>query len=179
MNFCKYTLILLTIFFPAYLFSQDSLSVHTNALSLKNLHKIDEGVYRSDQPDVEDFAILKALGIQEVLNLRSWHGDDDEAQNVEIILHRVKMNAHDIDDEDVIQALKIIKNRQGNILIHCKHGADRTGVICAMYRIIFQNWTKEEALDELVNGGFGYHSIFVNIPQYIKEVDLDMIKSQL
>ncbi len=157
-------------------FAQNSV-IYIDTLSLKNMYEIDKGVYRSEQPDEYAFAELEAFGIKEVLNLRNWHSDDDEAENTNIILHRIKMNAHHITDDDVVQALKIIKNRQGNILIHCKHGSDRTGVICAMYRIIFQGWTKESALDELVNGGFGFHSVFANIPRYIKNVDVEKIKS--
>ena len=166
------------IIFSCCLFAQQT-STRINTLSLKNLYEIDQGVYRSEQPNKDGFQELQSFGITEVLNLRFWHSDKDEAKGTDIILHRVKMNAHHIEDEDVIKALKIIKNRQGNILIHCKHGSDRTGVICAMYRIIFQNWSKEDALDELKNGGFGYHSIYKNIVRYIEKVDVEKIKLQI
>ena len=34
----------------------------------------------------------------------------------------------------------------GPFLIHCQHGADRTGLMSAMYRILEQGWTPEDAL---------------------------------
>ena len=176
--FHKSCLLFSLIIFSCCLFAQQAIT-HIDVLPLKNMYEIDKGVYRSEQPDKIDFQELQTFGIKEVLNLRFWHSDKDEAMETDIILHRVKMNAHHIENEDVVKALKIIKNRQGNILIHCKHGADRTGVICAMYRIIFQNWSKEDALDELKNGGFGHHSIFKNIARYIEKVDVEKIKLQI
>ena len=63
--------------------------------------------------------------------------------------------------------------------MHCLHGADRTGVIIAIYRIIYQGWTKSQAIDEMENGGFNFHSIFFNIPAYINNADIPVIKAAL
>jgi hypothetical protein len=41
------------------------------------------------------------------------------------------------------------------ILFHCKAGLHRTGVLAALYRQEYQGWSKEEALRELKNNGFG------------------------
>lgn len=89
------------------------------------------------------------------------------------------MEAEDIKDNDVVAALRILRDCGKPVLVHCKHGADRTGLIVAMYRIVFQNWTKEEALDELLHGGFSFHPVFKNIPQYIMKMDVDLLKKQL
>ena len=68
---------------------------------------------------------------------------------------------------------------RGPVLMHCKHGADRTGLVSAMYRILYQNWTREQALDELVNGGYGYHSLWKNIPEYLKKVDIEAVRQKV
>jgi len=47
-----------------------------------------------------------------------------------------------------------------------------------MYRMVYQNWNKEQASDELMNGGYGYHSMWKNIPSYIRKVDIEKIRSQ-
>lgn len=88
------------------------------------------------------------------------------------------MNTWHIEDEDIIAALRAIRNAEklGPVLLHCQHGADRTGVVTAMYRIVFQKWSKEKALDELQSGGFGYHAIWANIPRYLRTVDVDKIR---
>ena len=159
------------------LFSQTVIKI--DSLGLNNLYQIDEGVFRSEQPDKLDFAQLEKLGITEVLNLRRWHSDDKEAKNTNLILYHVPMRAGKVKENNVVQALKIIQNRKGNILIHCKHGADRTGLIVAMYRIVFQNYTKEQAIKEMTEGGFGFHSIYKNIIEYIQQADIEKIKNQL
>lgn len=89
------------------------------------------------------------------------------------------MNAHHINDHDVVLALKAIQNRKGKLVFHCRHGSDRTGAIAAMYRLVFQNWSKAEAISELMNGGYGFHHIYSNIPNYIQQVDVEKIRNGL
>lgn len=143
-----------------------------------NLYKVNDSIYRSEQPDSFDIQTLKQLGIKSILNLRFKHHDSVFIGKSSPELYAVNMKAQRIKDKDVINALKIMEKAPKPILIHCKHGSDRTGVILAMYRIVFQNWTKEQALDELKNGGYGFHKIFMNIPAYIKKVDIEKIKAK-
>lgn len=147
---------------------------------LKNFYRIDEGVYRSEQPTKKDFKALEEFGIEEVLNLRRWHSDEDEVDvNSPLILHRIKTNAHSIDANELVEALRVIRNRQGPILIHCRHGSDRTGAVVAMYRIVFQDVSKEEAIAEMKEGDFGFHSIYVNIVRTIRKIDVDAVKARV
>ena len=146
---------------------------------LDNWYKISDDVYRSEQPSKKAFKKLEEAGIKSVLNFRLYHTDNDEAKKTKLDLFLVKMDASNIKDDEVIEALKIMRKAKKPILIHCKHGADRTGVMCAMYRNIEQGWSKQEALDELLNGGYGFHTVFKNIPEYIKNVDIEKIKSKL
>jgi hypothetical protein len=41
------------------------------------------------------------------------------------------------------------------VLIHCRAGLHRTGVIAAVYRMEYQGWTPHEAISELKAHGFG------------------------
>jgi protein tyrosine/serine phosphatase len=41
------------------------------------------------------------------------------------------------------------------VLIHCKAGLHRTGVMTAVYRMEYQNWTPTEAIREVKLNGFG------------------------
>ena len=68
---------------------------------------------------------------------------------------------------------------KGPFLIHCKHGADRTGLMSAMFRIVEQGWSKEAAIREMVNGGYGYHRVWGNIVRYIEQVDVERIRARL
>lgn len=146
---------------------------------LDNWYQLDEKVYRASQPDRDGFKDAIKFGIKNVLNLRDNHSDNSEAKGLKIKLHRVEMEADDVIEKDLIAALKIIKNSDGPILIHCWHGSDRTGLVCAMYRITFQNWSKEEAIDELLNGGYGFHKMYDNLPSWIQNVDVAKFKSKI
>lgn len=146
---------------------------------LVNLYRIDTDVYRSEQPSSADFAALQAYGIREVLNLRNRHSDKDEASGTTIKLHRLKMKAHTVSEDQLIDALRVIKNRKGPIVFHCHHGSDRTGAVCAMYRIVFQGVSKQKAIQEMTEGGFGFHRIYKNIIRTIEEADVERIKREV
>jgi protein tyrosine/serine phosphatase len=147
--------------------------------NLHNWYQVDQLVYRSEQPDAEAMAEVEKFGIRRVLTLREYHDDEDETKASGLQIFRIPMNAAKIETKDVVQALKIIKASDEPILVHCWHGSDRTGTVIAMYRIVEQGWSKEAAIDELKNGGYGYHSIYGNIIDFINNADIDNLKKQI
>lgn len=146
---------------------------------LKNFYRIGNDIYRSDQPSAACFKALEKFGIKEVLNLRNFHNDNREAKGTHITLHRLRTRASKIRLTALINALRIIRNRKGPILIHCWHGSDRTGAICAMYRIIFQHVDKNTAIHEMVEGEFGFHMIFDDIIDVIYHANIHKIRREL
>jgi len=149
-------------------------------VELGNFYRVSDELYRSRQPDDEEMEQLKAMGIRSVLNLREYHSDDGKAKNTGIVLYRVAMNAGEINDALVEKALDDIAAAPKPILVHCWHGSDRTGAIVAMYRMVFQNWPRQQAIDEFLNGGFGYHKNFYpNIERYLETVDINRFKQRL
>jgi tyrosine-protein phosphatase SIW14 len=52
------------------------------------------------------------------------------------------------------------------IFVHCQHGQDRTGVIVALYRIFYEQWTPQAAHDEMMNMGF--HPELVPLNHYFE-----------
>ncbi|BBB24999.1 phosphatase domain-containing putative toxin [Amphritea japonica] len=147
---------------------------------LNNIYRVDEHLYRSEQPDDEAFPQLAAFGIKAILNLREFHTDEDEAGKTELKLHQLKLRTGKVTENQLIEALRVIKNSKNPILVHCWHGSDRTGTVVAAYRIIEQNWSKEQALDEMINGGYGYHaSIFPNLVELINGLDVKRVRAAL
>jgi protein tyrosine/serine phosphatase len=145
-----------------------------------NLYQVNDYIYRSLQPTAAGMKNLKTLGVKKIINLRNFHSDKDELEGVDIKLYEADINTWHIKESDVVSVLKILRDTaNGPYLVHCQHGADRTGLICAMYRLVFQNWTKEEALNEMQNGGYGYHEVWRNIPKFIREADVADIKKQV
>ncbi|MEW6078792.1 MAG: dual specificity protein phosphatase family protein [Thermodesulfobacteriota bacterium] len=146
---------------------------------LENWYQVDQKVYRSSQPGAVDMKTVEAFGIKEVLNLRDRHSDKDDARDTSLLLHRVETEADDLSEDQILEALKIIKNAKGPILVHCRYGADRTGAVIAAYRVIMQGWSKDDAIDEMVNGGFGFHKRYDNLIERIQNLDVDRIKREL
>ena len=145
-----------------------------------NLYKINNNLYRSAQPTKQGMNNLKIIGIKTIINLRAFHSDTDEARNTGLLNEEVSVNTWHIKDKDVIRVLRIVlKKQNGPILIHCQHGADRTGIMIAMYRIVEQGWSKDEAIREMVDGGYGFHSIWSNAIDYVKNVDIEKFKNEV
>ncbi len=145
-----------------------------------NLHKLDDNLYRSAQPTKQGMKNLKKLGVRTIINLRAFHSDTAKVRGTGLLDEELGVKTWHIEDEDVIRVLRIIREKEnGPFLIHCQQGADRAGVMSAMYRIVEQGWSKDEAIEEMVNGGYGFHSMWLNIIHYVKNEDIDKIKSAL
>lgn len=142
---------------------------------LNNFWQVNPWLYRSAQPYVDGFRELQQRGIGEVLDLRLYHLDVP-AEDTRLTLHRSPMFAADIDEKRVISALQVIANARQPVLVHCLHGSDRTGLVVAMYRVVCQDWSKQQAIEEMVNGGYGYHTLFGNIPGFIEKVDVAAVR---
>ena len=144
---------------------------------LPNLHRVTEDLYRGAQPTAEGMRELKKMGIKTVINLRSFHSDRDEIGDTGLAYEHIYMKAWHAEDEEVVRFLQIVTDDdRAPAFVHCQHGADRTGTMCAIYRIAVCGWTKEEAIEEMRQGGFGFHEIWGNLPEYIRDLDIEKIK---
>ncbi|MDT8301172.1 MAG: dual specificity protein phosphatase family protein [Sedimentisphaerales bacterium] len=142
-----------------------------------NLHKVSDDLYRGAQPSSDGMKQLEKLGIKTIINLRLVHSDRDEIENTELSYVHIPMATWNTQDEDVVRFLKIIMDSNNTpVFVHCQYGADRTGTMCAIYRIAIEGWNKIEAIDEMTKGGFGFHSIWKNLVDDIHSLDIDKIK---
>lgn len=145
---------------------------------IRNLHRVTKDLYRGAQPDEEGMAELERLGIRTILNLRNHHTNEEELEGRRLKSMRVRMSPTDVRDEHVVAFLKIVTDPANlPVFVHCQYGSDRTGVICAAWRIVVQAWTKEEALREMQGGGFGAHAIYEGMPKYIRSMDVAKIRA--
>lgn len=149
-------------------------------VDLGNFYRVSDELFRSRQPDDDDMPALQVMGIKSILNLREFHDDSEHANGYALELHRVPMNAGAINDEAMEQALMIIAQAKKPLLVHCWHGSDRTGAVVALYRMVFEGWPRERAIDEFVNGGYGYHeSVYSEITTYLQNVDIERFKKRV
>lgn len=147
-----------------------------------NLYRISPTVFRSEQPSAELIPYLKHNQIEVVINLRSRDQDSQVLANENFQLHHVPIHTWAIDREDLLEVMQLIQQaeqKQQKVLLHCYHGSDRTGASIAMYRIIFEHWPVEQALQEMKHGGYGFHKIWRNIGNLFSPENVKWIREQL
>ena len=148
----------------------------------ENFYQISADVFRSEQPDVNLVPQLKQNRIDVVINLRSRDLDSTQLKDQNLKLIHIPINTWSINREDLLQVMFEIQQAKAfeqKILIHCYHGSDRTGASIAMYRIIFEDWSTQEALDEMKYGGYGFHPIWINIEKIFNPENIKWIREQL
>ena len=110
----------------------------------RNLHQIGPGVYRSNQPSAAQLVALhRRLGVKAVLNLRGASGQGFHLFEVEtcaqlgIVLQDLALSARQAPSRAMLEALHdALRDLPRPLLIHCKSGADRTGLAAVMYQLL-------------------------------------------
>jgi protein tyrosine/serine phosphatase len=161
-------------------YSQANTLTKVASKQFKNLYKINDVLYRSEQPSKKGFKEIELIGVKTVLNLRRLRNNKKKAKdfNFNLVHHPIKTK--ELNESDILKALKIIKNSEHPVLVHCWHGSDRTGTIIAAYRLVFDNWSKKQAINEFQKENLGYHyNMYPQLLVLLKNLDVKKIKRQL
>ena len=144
---------------------------------LPNLHRVSDNLYRGAQPTAEGLKQLEKLGIKTVVNLRFLTSDRKMLKGTQLDYEHINTTTFTTETKNVIRFLKIATDPQRMpIFVHCHRGVDRTGVMCAAYRIVVEGWSKEEAIEEMTKGGFTSRPIKKNLLDYIRKMDIGKIR---
>lgn len=144
---------------------------------LPNLNKVSHDLYRSAQPSAMGMRNARRIGIRTVLNLRVFHSDADELAGTGLMGERISFKTWHPETEDMVKFLRIVTDpAKTPVLLHCQHGSDRTGTMSAVYRIVVQGWSKDDAVREMQAGGYGFHAIWQNLPPWIERLDVAALR---
>lgn len=143
-----------------------------------NLYRINDSIYRSEQPSKAGMAYLDSIGIRSLLSVRS-KSDSVLAREMKFSVYHVSMKPDSFTHDDVVRALAVLARSPKPIAVHCSRGADRTGLVIAAYRIVYGGWTKEQAIDEMRNGGYHFDQSLENMVRYLNVMDADQIRRQI
>lgn len=154
-------------------------AVPLDETGLDNLHMVSHDLYRGAQPDEEGMRRLKQMGIRTIVNLRSFHSDRDEIGLTGLAYEHIYMKPWHPETKEVVRFLQMVTDpARTPVFVHCQRGADRTGFMCAIYRIAVQGWSRERAIEEMTEGGFGFARSWRGLLRYLRKADIDAIKRQ-
>lgn len=124
-----------------------------------NFHVVvPDRMYRSRQLDkTELIHFLKTYQIKSIVNLRGVNTGADWYRDEKLVAHELGISHRDygisanreVSDEDLKAIMDIVRTAPTPILIHCKSGADRTGLIAALYQYAQGGRSAEEASSQL------------------------------
>ncbi|MGB7631887.1 MAG: tyrosine-protein phosphatase [Candidatus Deferrimicrobium sp.] len=126
------------------------------------------GILRGAQPKPEGYATLKAMGVKTVINLRTCHGERKAVESAGMRYVEIPMSFwKDVDPAEVQMALSVMTDPANQpVFVHCGRGADRTGVVAAVYRMEVDGWSEAEAEAEME--AFGFHEIWSQLKEFVR-----------
>lgn len=124
--------------------------------SFTNAHWVDAQMVRSNQPSPRQLAWWKRQGIRTVINLRGPRNEPyywlekEACQKLGLTLINAPLDSRDAPTlERVMQAKHLFETIEYPVLIHCKSGADRVGLMAALYRYFHLGQPMSVAKSEL------------------------------
>ncbi len=133
-----------------------------------NVHAVQDGVlYRSAQLGKDGLgSVAHEYGIKSVLNLRGanagspWYDNElAESRELGLVHYDYPISAKRfVTGRQIAQILEIVRNAPKPLLIHCMSGADRSGLVAALYEYAIAGQSAKEADRQLslVYGHFPY-----------------------
>lgn len=114
--------------------------------------------YRSGQLGSDKLAeYVKQYNIKSILNLRGKHAgeswyEDEVAMSAKLNLPHYDVGLssdHELTESEVRQLMEIFEKAPRPILIHCQAGADRSGLVAAMWKVVVDKEPKDLAEKQL------------------------------
>jgi protein tyrosine/serine phosphatase len=126
-------------------------------IKISNFGQMDERFYRGARPKEKDFAALKALGINTIIDLTD-NTPQEKGYAEAVGLHYVNIaipDKTDPTDAQIAQFLNLVNDtKTGKFYVHCAGGRHRTGVMGAVYRFNNYHWNFDQVYAEMLNFDF-------------------------
>jgi protein tyrosine phosphatase (PTP) superfamily phosphohydrolase (DUF442 family) len=147
---------------------------------LPNFFQVTSNLYRGAQPSPEGMSRLETLGVRCVVNLRMLRSDQGVLRHTHLKSCTLAMVPWHVNPREVVKFLKTATDTNNlPLFVHCEHGADRTGFMCAMYRVVVCDWSKEDAIAEMKGGGFHFNPAWKSLVAYIRKADVPALKREI
>ncbi|HEX3528594.1 MAG TPA: dual specificity protein phosphatase family protein [Thermoanaerobaculia bacterium] len=131
---------------------------------IENFHEVASGIlWRGAKPDPAGAAWLIQHGVKTIVNLEVLHDDQEVfrqasfvgAAKSEIDYFRIAdwepnaVIAQSLLDNHVAHFLAVLNQEPKPIYVHCRSGQNRTGVMVAAYKVIVENASADDAIEDM------------------------------
>ena len=121
-----------------------------------NFHQVCDEVYRANQPSPAHLQSYRDKGIKAVLNLRGFAQqsyalfEEDSCKKLGLELISIPLCSSSAPQpEKLLEIIGIIEKIPKPFVLHCKSGADRAGLVSALYLIVIKKLSVAEAKKQL------------------------------
>jgi len=121
-----------------------------------NFYEISDGVYRANQPSPSHLKSYKRLGVRSVLSLRGRANqsyalfEEDYCKKLDLNLVYTPISSSSAPlAKDLINIIDVMRDLPKPFVLHCKSGADRAGLVSALYLLAEKKQTVDEAKKQL------------------------------
>jgi protein tyrosine/serine phosphatase len=131
-----------------------------DAPGVPNLGRVHARLLRGGQPTDDGFRALAGMGVRLAVDLREG---EERTETERALVTGLGMDYVAIPingwrspkANDVARFLALVRHdREGAVFVHCRRGAERTGVMIAAYRMALEGWSADEARAEMEAYGF-------------------------
>ncbi|HEV7698977.1 MAG TPA: tyrosine-protein phosphatase [Pyrinomonadaceae bacterium] len=145
-------------------------------IKISNFGQLDERMYRGARPGKNDFATLKSIGIDTIIDLTDNTPEEQglaEAAGLKYVNIPIKDKSYPT-DEAVTKFIETMNNPEtGKFFVHCAGGRHRTADMAAIYRFQ-QGWDYDKIYQEMLNFDFytsnGHQKALDFVVDYSKKV---------
>lgn len=121
-----------------------------------NLFRVTPEFWRAAQPTPTQIDRMARQGLRTIVNLRggrehgSWPLEREACERNDVKLIEFVVRSRETPSRDTIhEARRFFKELNYPVLVHCKSGADRAGMMSALYLILHENRPVREAMRQL------------------------------
>jgi protein tyrosine/serine phosphatase len=124
------------------------------AVEIPNFQIVSKELWRGSAPSESDLTELAKRGVKTVVNLRKpgagTSKEETYARKLGLKYVHIPMGFGSPSPKSINQFLAIVTNPEYQpVYVHCLQGADRTGSVVGVYRMLVQGWTFDKAYSEM------------------------------
>jgi tyrosine-protein phosphatase SIW14 len=120
---------------------------------INNFGRVNDNYYRGSQPNKSQLSALKAIGVKTIIDLRRDYVPAERQWTTELGMNYFNIPLRPgrrATKEQTEYFLRLVNDpANGPVYVHCRGGRHRTGALTGVYRITHDNWTADQAWEEM------------------------------